>query len=57
MVGEEETDSGAETATSPGIEETGQVRPEPQVLSQSTHRTAVQNDTYPQCIMGNPVGH
>ncbi|XP_053507285.1 coiled-coil and C2 domain-containing protein 1B [Ictalurus furcatus] len=30
VVGEEETDSGAETATSPGIEETGQVRPEPQ---------------------------
>ncbi|KAI5092575.1 coiled-coil and C2 domain-containing protein 1B isoform X2, partial [Silurus meridionalis] len=30
VVGEEETDSGAETATSPGTEETGPVEPEPQ---------------------------
>ncbi|XP_060762527.1 coiled-coil and C2 domain-containing protein 1B [Neoarius graeffei] len=36
VVGEEETDSGAETATSPGTEETGPVKPEPQEVKVSS---------------------
>ncbi|MCI4391049.1 hypothetical protein PGIGA_G00129890 [Pangasianodon gigas] len=37
VVGEEEADSGTETATSPGTEETGPVEPEPQVPQVPTH--------------------
>lgn len=36
-MGEEEADSGAETATSPGTEETGPVKSEPQVPQVPTH--------------------
>ncbi|XP_058274515.1 coiled-coil and C2 domain-containing protein 1B isoform X1 [Hemibagrus wyckioides] len=40
VVGEEEPDSGAETATSPGTEETGAVEPEPRTSSTTTSPAA-----------------
>ncbi|KAI5607902.1 coiled-coil and C2 domain-containing protein 1B isoform X2, partial [Silurus asotus] len=40
VVGEEETDSGAETATSPGTEETGPVKPVPQEVKVSSNTSS-----------------